>query len=194
MPKFATTIACGGSSERLGEDKAQQLLAGETLLVRAIRIARHYGGPVALAARAGEVEGSQGLPVLLDEQSGIGPISALASGFAFAEEEACSHLLLLACDQPFLPDDLAERLGEAIGDHGVAIPVSNGRDQNMAALWRCAPSELADYIADGGRSLWRFGESVGITRVIWDDLGLDRFADIDDSTQLASAEERLSKE
>lgn len=194
LPKFATIIACGGAGKRFGEDKALQLLAGETLLARAIRIARSYGCPIALAARNAEIPGSESLPVLLDEQPDLGPISALASGFAFSVRGDCSHVLLLACDQPFLPDDLAKRLADAIGDNGVAIPVSNGHDQNMAALWRCAPNKLKDYIAGGGRSLWRFGESVGITRVNWDDSDADSFTDIDDRVQLAAAEERLRTE
>ena len=193
MPKHATVIACGGLGSRFGGDKAQQMLAGKTLLSHAISLARQYGGPIALAGRSGVNSDWDGIPFLVDEQPGIGPISALSSGFAFAAREGCSHLLLLACDQPSLPDDLATRLTASIGSYGVAIPVSDGHDQNMAALWRCEAQGLENYIAAGGRSLWKFAERVGITRVEWRTEEVDLFADIDDRTQLAKARERFRR-
>lgn len=192
MPTVATVIACGGIGRRFGGDKSQQLLAGKTLLARSIDLARRYNGPTALAGRT-ELMPDEGIPVLVDEQQGIGPISALSSGFAFAAQNGCTHVLLLACDQPFLPEDLAPRLIAAIGNAGVAMPVSGGHDQNMAALWRSDVAQLRDYIAGGGRSLWKFGEDVGIRRVEWDVAGPDPFTDIDDRSQLAEAEDRLKR-
>ena len=167
LPNFAVVIACGGLGKRFGADKAQQELGQETLLSRSIRLAKRYGTSIALAARNQRMPGSGDLPVLVDDQPDLGPISALASGFAFAAQEGATHVLLLACDHPFLPRDLAERLVAAIGDAGVAIPVSHGQDQNMAALWRCDRAALETYIAGGGRSLWRFAETVGMNRVEW---------------------------
>lgn len=194
MQKLAVIVACGGISKRFGEDKTAQMLEGETLLDRSVRIAKKYGGSIALAARSDAVHGPGDIPLLIDEQPEIGPISALASGFDFAEQNGCSHILLLACDQPFLPADLADRLEAAIGDAGVAMPISADKDQNMAALWRCDRAALQEYIAGGGRSLWKFAEQVGKVRVEWDECGADPFADIDDRSQLAAAEKRLNEE
>ena len=191
VTNFATTIACGGDGQRLGGDKAGQALGGMTLIERAVWLARDWGGPVALAVRNDGAEPDTDLPVLVDPAPDLGPIGALASGFAFAKECDASHVLLIACDQPFLPADLPARLAAAIGDAGVALPVSAGHDQNMAALWRCDGPALTSYIDGGNRSLWGFAEVVGITRVAWECEGADPFADIDTQADLSAAEARL---
>lgn len=194
MVNFATIIACGGDGRRFGGDKAGQKLGGISLIDRAVRLANGWGGPVALAVRDTMPGPDADLPVLVDPAPDLGPIGALASGFAFARETDCSHVLLIACDQPFLPDDLPQRLAAAIGDAGVALPVSAGHDQNMAALWKCDPPALTSYIEGGNRSLWGFAEEVGIMRLQWDEEEDDPFTDIDTRADLAAAEARLASE
>lgn len=188
----ATIVACGGLGRRLGADKAVQELGGITLLDRAIALATSFGGPVALAVRQGQQLAGRDYEQLADGTPQEGPVSALESGFRFAEAQQCSHLLMIACDQPFLPADLLERLKAAIADKGVAVPVSDGHDQYMAALWKVDRPALVSYIAAGGRALWRFAETVGMARVPWpSDSGEDCFTDIDDAASLAEAEARI---
>lgn len=190
----ATIVACGGAGRRLGWDKPSRVLAGKALIERAIEQAAAFGGPAALAVAGTGRFSEHGLPQLPDDPPDIGPIAALRSGFRFAHDVNCSHLLMIGCDQPFLPDDLVERLRTAIGTHGAAVPVSHGRDQYMAALWRVNLLALEGYIASGERSLWRFAETVGMTRLEWEDSQADPFADIDDAEALASAEARIGGE
>lgn len=190
---FVTVIACGGSGTRFGGDKAQQDLGGISLLDRVVAIAQAYGGPVALAGRNGADTAHGNLPLLPDDRPGMGPVAALASAMAFASEQGREFALLLACDQPFLPPDLPDRLLGAIGKNGAAIPVSNGHYQNMAALWRADPAALDDYIAAGGRAPWKFAEQAGMIGVEWNEAGSDPFFDIDDRHQLAEAERLIAK-
>lgn len=194
MTDFATIIACGGKATRFGADKRQQALGGQTLLERAIARAAVYGGPVALAVTERTQAPETDLPVLVDPRGDMGPIGALASGFGFACEVGCAHVLLIASDQPFLPNDLPRRLADARGDAGVALPVSSGHDQNMAGLWRCDRRALDAYLASGRRSLWGFAEQVGIARVEWDEQGADPFADIDTQADLSAAQARIIEE
>ena len=193
MLSFVTIIACGGEGKRFGSDKADATLGDVTLMNRAVAIARGFGGPLAIATRSGARTQRNDLPLLIDRQGGLGPIAALESAFAFAQAQGSSHALLIACDQPFLPADLARRLTLAIGDHGVAMPVSNGHDQNMAALWRVDGAMLGDYIAGGGRSLWGFAERVGMTRVDWGGAAADPFADVDTPGDLEAARIRIAE-
>lgn len=191
MLEFATIIACGGKSRRFGADKVLQTLDGVSLFDRAVDIATSYGGPVAIAIREGKPAFERQLPLLVDQETDLGPIAALASGFAFAQSRRCSHILLIACDQPFLPPKLPQRLAAKIGNAGVVLPVSAGHDQNMAALWRCDPDGLAAYLNDGRRSLWGFAQRVGIERLEWDGRKGDPFADIDTRADLAAAEAQI---
>ncbi|MHA7818893.1 MAG: molybdenum cofactor guanylyltransferase [Erythrobacter sp.] len=191
---FLTIIACGGEGRRFGGPKWSAELGGVALIEHAIARARGYGAPIALAVREGMGMDVPGLTHLDDDLEDIGPVSALLSGFRHASEQGVDAVLLLACDQPFLPHDLASRLIEAIADSGVAAPRSNGHDQLMAALWRVDLPSLDDYIAGGGRSLWHYAESRGLVRVEWDDHPADPFADIDDREALEAARARWRAE
>lgn len=193
MP-FLTVIACGGEGRRFGGAKWNAELAGTKLIDHALARARSYGAPIALSVRAGMEIDSAVVPQLVDNATDIGPVSALLSGFRHARDQGIDAVLLIACDQPFLPDDLPQKLLAAIGEGAVAIPRSNGHDQHMAALWRVDVPSLEAYVAEGGRSLWRYAETRGLVRVEWDtDSGDDPFADIDDRSALAVAETRWDK-
>lgn len=178
----------------MGGDKPARILAGRSMLERAIDAAKTWGDTVAIAVREPGQAVHSDLPVLLDSTEILGPISALASAFRFAGEQDCSHVLLLACDMPFLPRDLLPRLAVAISDKGAALPVAEGHMQAMAGLWRVAPDELAVFIAQGGRSLRRFAEAQGATEIQWSADGSgNAFEDVDDLAQLRDAETRLSQ-
>lgn len=186
-------IAAGGEGQRIGGNKPVRLLGGRPLLAHAIENAAAQSDCVAVAVReAGQIEAGS-LPLLCDAAPGRGPISALASAFAFAAAQGRPEVLLIGCDQPFLPHDLATRLGAALDGHKVAMPVSRGKYQPLAALWRVDQTALADYIAQGAASLWRFATAQGVVHVEWAETGaLDPFANINDSAALAEAEAHLS--
>ena len=192
--QIAIVIAAGGRGERMGGDKPARILAGRSMLERAIDAAQRWGNTIAIAVGEPGQAANSNLPVLLDSAENLGPISALASAFRFASQQQCSHVLLVACDMPFLPRDLLPRLAAAIGDKGAALPVAEGHMQAMAGLWRVAPDELAAFIAQGGRSLRWLAEVQEVSKIQWlaDGSG-DAFEDIDDLPQLRDAEARLSQ-
>jgi molybdopterin-guanine dinucleotide biosynthesis protein A len=90
-------------------------------------------------------------------------------------------------------------LSDALGDHQVAMPVRGDKFQPLAALWRVDQAALADYIAGGGRSLWRFAAQRGVVHVAWpiddapnDPPAPDPFANINDPATLAAAEQHFA--
>jgi molybdopterin-guanine dinucleotide biosynthesis protein A len=192
-PLPAIVIAAGGEGQRIGGDKPLRLLGGRPLLDYAITTASAQSDCVAVAVReAGQIDAGR-WPLLSDAVRGQGPISALASAFAFAAAHARAEVLLIGCDQPFLPHDLAARLGAARGARKVAMPVSRGKYQPLAALWRVDQAALADYIAQGGASLWRFAAAQGVVHVEWPETDAqDPFANINDPAALAEAEAHFS--
>lgn len=192
-PAPAIVIAAGGEGQRIGGRKPLRLLGRLPLLAYAIANAAAQSDCMAVAVReAGQIDAG-GLPLLCDAVPGRGPISALVSAFDFAAAQNRPEVLLIGCDQPFLPHDLATKLGAALGANKVAMPVSRGKYQPLAALWRVDQMALADYIAQGGASLWRFAAAQGVVHVAWaDDGARDPFANINDPVALAEAEAHLS--
>lgn len=187
MEATAIVIAAGGEARRMGGDKPVRLLAGRRLVDHALAFALRQGGPVAVSAN-GLLPGVA-VAHLADRTTGIGPISALASGMGFAAAQGCDTLLMIGCDMPFLPDDLLPRLATALPGHGAALPESGGRLHPMAGLWRVAVPAVADYIGGGGQSLWGFAERQGMVRVAWPD---GPFANINSPADLAAAEARFT--
>lgn len=104
MNKTAAVILAAGASTRLGEAKQLARLSGETLLERAVRVARDAGcAPVVvvLGAEAERVSSSCGLGdamVAINEQWREGMASSIRAGVA---EIGNAHgAVVMTCDQP----------------------------------------------------------------------------------------------
>jgi CTP:molybdopterin cytidylyltransferase MocA len=108
MSSVAAVVLAAGASSRLGELKQLALLGEETLLARAVRVAREAGcSPVVvvLGAEYADVLGNRQLgdavPVINDEwQEGMA--SSIRLGvrtLAFVAKEA-EGVVLMTCDQP----------------------------------------------------------------------------------------------
>lgn len=186
----AIVIAAGGDGSRIGGAKASRMVGGRRLIDHALAWALRHSDAVALAVRAGDADWSTGLPLLFDHHRGIGPISALASAMQFAHDRQRPAVLMIGCDMPFLPDDLIERLQAALPGHGAAMPVSGGRRHPMTTLWAPHVTAIEAHIAQGGQSLWRFADGVGLAEVDWDDQP-DPFLNINQPADLAAAEQRF---
>ena len=165
-------ILAGGEGRRIGGGKPQLLLSGETLLDRALRRARSWSDDVLVAARAGG--DIQDIPAI------EGPLGGVAAALALGGD-----VLTIACDMPFLPDDLPQRL---IGDKAATLAASGGRVHPVCALWKpeCRDA-LPAYLATGRRSLTGFAEAAGYAAVQWPAEPLDPFFNINDEADLARA-------
>ena len=135
-------ILAGGKSRRMGGgDKCLMKLAGHTLLQRVIAIARPQVGPMVLNTNSDpELFIGQGLPIAADVVEGYaGPLAGLLTGLEWAETSApeCAWMASFACDAPFIPVDLVERLLNEVNDRGadMACATSGGRHHPVFALW-----------------------------------------------------------
>ena len=181
----AVLILAGGEGSRIGGDKPLRTLGGRTLLDRAIDRASRWSDCVAIAARDAAQVGDTRLRVLLDPPGLEGPLGGLAS----AQRLERPTVLTIPCDMPFLPDDLSERLAEALAGRGAALAASGGHVHPVCALWRSdALARLAVYAASGRRSLIGFAETVGYAAVEWPG---DPFFNVNSLEDLAEAEARL---
>ena len=101
-------VLCGGSSRRMGEDKAGLRIRGRTMLEHVCAAGAAVPGRVVLLGRPSEVpESLRTLPGLEDRQSGLGPIGGLATALSAYPDQA---VLLLACDLPRLETALLRQL------------------------------------------------------------------------------------
>ena len=189
----AVVILAGGEGRRIGGDKPLLELAGERLIDRALRNARRWSAPIAVAARDSSQVEPITVPVIADQRDIEGPVAGLLSALRFTAELRCRHVLTIPADMPFLPADMFGRLRKQIGDLGCAMASSNGHVHPVCALWRASALDRAgEYLASSRRSLRGFAELVGYVPVDWPAEPFDPFFNINTAEDLAEAERRVA--
>lgn len=189
----AVVILAGGDGRRMGGSKPLRVLAGKTLIERALEQARRWADVVAVSVREHGQAGALAVPQILDED-GEGPLAGLASALRFARAKGAGTLLTIACDMPVLPADLPQRLEEALtAELNAAIASSGGALHPVCGLWRSSALDmLADYRDSGRSSLKGFAEGVGYAGVEWPIELYDPFLNVNQPEELEAAERLLA--
>lgn len=122
LGEWDAVVLAGGRSSRLGGvDKAGMLFDGETLLARTLDA---LPGAARLII-VGDVD-VRGAIVVQEEPRFGGPAAAIGAGLA---RVTSPHVVIVACDQPFVAEAVGPLLAAAVSDG--AIAVSDGRRQNL---------------------------------------------------------------
>lgn len=154
IPLLLGAILAGGQARRFGSDKAQALYEGTRLIDR---VAAALGAQCANVVVCGREE--PGFVCLPDwPEAGLGPLGGLAAALRHAGERGFSGVLSAGVDVPDLPFDLAVTLA----GEGAAIVES----QPVVGRWPVSVGPmLEEFLAAGGRSLYRFADHAGARRV-----------------------------
>jgi len=136
--KPAGVILAGGRSRRMGGvPKALLPLAGKPLLQHVIdRVAPQVGDLFLSVEQPSETMTTFGLPQLQDPQPDAGPLAGLFTALQKAGPDN-EWLLLVPCDAPFLPPDLAIRLLNYARESGLpaAAVVYRSEIQPTFSIW-----------------------------------------------------------
>jgi molybdopterin-guanine dinucleotide biosynthesis protein A len=155
-----------------GIDKALARLAGRPLLQHVIdRVAPQVGALVLSVESVRPELAHFGLPQLADplpgHQGPLGGLLAAARHFAGSTR----WLLLVPCDAPFLPGDLAARLQRCADEAGAqaAVVVSEGELQPTFSLWDPALLPVLEPAAGSGHQggFKPFLQEVGAVHCAW---------------------------
>jgi molybdenum cofactor guanylyltransferase len=149
-------LLTGGSSIRMGRDKATIEIGGITLADRTGALL------VATATLALEVgPGVSGLESVREDPPGQGPLAAILAGREALLERglsAKSSCIIVSCDLPTLSASVLQQLALSAGDRSV-LPVIDGVAQPLCARWSAADLDAAALaFAAGERSLRRLPE------------------------------------
>lgn len=140
-------ILAGGASSRMGTEKAQLRIAGQTFLERiAARLAAATDSVAMVSSRS--VMG-QNIPTIPDIHSHWGALGGVHAALA-----ACQTpwALIVACDLPFITRALLNRLAGFREEFEAVAPLqSDGQPQPLCALYRVDPClERADHLIKSG--------------------------------------------
>ena len=178
-----------------GADKALLMLGGETLIARAVARARPQVSELIINANADLSRFAQfGLPVLADRVGGFqGPLAGVLAGLDWIRENRpnTKWLATFACDCPFFPVHLVERLiaGAERGNVPIAIARNSERNQPVFGVWRTdLPVTSESVLTDqNSRKMDDFVERFPNTNVLFT-WGPDPFLNINTPDDLVRAE------
>jgi molybdopterin-guanine dinucleotide biosynthesis protein A len=184
-PPYAVSVLVltGGASRRMGRHKPSLEVDGRSMVARVVAAARPR--PVHVIGRPDDVP--DGIPVLVEEPPGGGPVAAVARGLREVPEET-DTVVVLAADLPFVTSAHLDRLVQAAmaGPTGSAQPPgapegavtvdATGRRNWLCSAW--PRSALAAALAAGLRPV----EVADVDRVA---------VDVDTPKDLEQARRRL---
>lgn len=149
--KSPCVILAGGRSSRMGGgDKCLRLLGGKPMLCHVLEgLSDQVIATLINSNSEPELFRRFGAAVLPDVLPGFqGPLAGLLTGMLWSRRHHPSspYILSVSCDTPFLPGNLAARLGETLshGSADIAIARDPGRIHPAIGLW---PVELAERLA-----------------------------------------------
>lgn len=132
-------LLSGGSSSRMGADKALLEINGQPLLLRAARLIQPLVASVTVIGDPARYA-SLGLAVVPDDIAGLGPLGGIATALRIS---AMSWNLVVACDLPYLTaawlEFLVARARASRAD--ALLPLSDPGPEPLCAMYhaRCAP-------------------------------------------------------
>ncbi len=143
MPRdVAGVLLAGGLSRRMGGgDKALLEIGGETILSRVIARVEPQVGALALNANGDPARfADYRLPVIADVVGGFaGPLAGVLTGLEWALANAPGRpwVASFATDAPFLPEDLVQRLVDAVARDGADMACASSADRHhpVFGLW-----------------------------------------------------------
>ncbi|WP_229498778.1 molybdopterin molybdotransferase MoeA [Pseudoduganella ginsengisoli] len=202
--KMTGMILAGGRGTRMGRvDKGLQPFRGGPLAAHVLQRLAPQVADVAINANRNHaayasiaVAANSDAPVWQDDLQGFeGPLAGLQTGLRRCETD---WLLTVPCDSPFVPDDLASRLAEALlrDDADLAVAVTMDADESGDAYRRVHPvfalmkksvlPKLDAYMESGGRRMDGWYGAIKVTEVLFQDAGA--FRNINTLTDLKDME------
>ena len=112
-------ILAGGKSQRMGFNKAFLQYGDKTFIEHQIDRLKKIFDEIIISANDADIYARLNLPVVSDIMPGKGPLGGICAGLI---RSASRHSFVVACDMPFVDEDVILYLKEQIDDYDVVVP------------------------------------------------------------------------
>jgi len=185
----AAIIVAGGTSSRMGREKAFELVRGRTIMERITTCLQDQAQTIVINA-TGDLSRFRAtrLLVIPDLRNAGTPLAGLHAALHFADAKGFDAALTVPSDSPFLPTDLVTRLTAA--RRSAAIAASGGQQHYLTGLWRCELLRDVEQALQGPRSprLQDWAKHSHAAVVEWPIEPFDPFFNVNTPGELAEAE------
>ena len=177
-------ILAGGEGKRVGgQDKGLVRYKGQVLIATVINSIKDQVDDIVISANR-NIDAYRNFShhVIKDSASEYrGPLSGIAASLPYCQH---SHVLIVACDMPTLPDDLVSRLSDAIERNDTAIATIGGRHQLVMLINKNSRASIQQRLDDNRLKLIQWVESTSYRTVSFDDkaeafININRLPDLD---------------
>jgi len=186
-------ILAGGRASRMqGEDKGLLTLSGKPLLEHVLeRLSSQVATIYISANRQPQQYQAYGWPVIGDNLEGfLGPLAGIQAALLACE---CEWLLTVPVDCPFIPEDLLQRLSQAVITTNRPLAVvhdGKGLQPTFCLLHQSLAESLQHYLQQGGRKTGEWLRQQEPALADYSDKP-DAFININTPEDLELAEQRL---
>lgn len=125
-------ILAGGKSRRMGRDKSQLTLGGETLVARAVRLLSALSDDLVVVSGTQETYAGPNARLIEDRIPGGGALSGVHAGLLAARYDAA---VVVACDMPFLNLALLRHMALLLPGYDVVVPRWQGEVEPLHAIY-----------------------------------------------------------
>lgn len=130
--KAAAIILAGGKSSRMGTNKALLKINEKTNIERTRDALKLLFDDIILVTNEPETYEFLGMKMTSDHYPGMGPLAGVHAGLTASDYDVN---LIVACDMPFVSVELAEALVESCSHYDAVIPVINGKQHPLFAVY-----------------------------------------------------------
>jgi Molybdopterin-guanine dinucleotide biosynthesis protein A len=177
LSKLSATgiLLAGGKNSRMKRNKAFLELDGRPLVERSLEVLQGAFAEVLISTNNPELYARYELPVIEDECLGRGPLEGLYQGLKAA---AYDVVFFVACDMPFLGEDLIRFLAEWAAYYDIVVPrLHSGLHPLHAFYHRCCLPSIKKNLEAGRLKIIDFYSNCSVRYV--EETDLRDFPDID---------------
>ncbi len=198
MLQMTGVILAGGQSRRMmGQNKAFLQLGGQSIIHRIVGVLRTVFSQVLIVANAVEDYQSLGCRVVSDLPLARGALTGLFSGLSYSSTD---YNFFVACDMPFLQNDMIHYLASQAEGWDVLIPRIQHYYEPLHAVYSkdCLPS-IVRQLKGGTQTIFDFFPEVKVKEVSEEDIrridpDLISFFNINTPQDLKSAQDIHERE
>lgn len=147
--RVAGIVLAGGRSRRMGTDKALLELDGLPSVIRVVAALAHLG-PIFVVAAAAQLLPPLAATIVRDELPDTGPLHGLALGLRAATAAGADVAVVCATDLPLLRRCVVDALLARLGEHDVLLPLVDGHEQPLSAVYRTGLAPTAEQLVAAG--------------------------------------------
>lgn len=166
--QITTIILAGGLSRRMRRDKGLVTLNGKPMVQHVIDKAKSLTDQMMIITNQ---PGYQifDVPTYSDLIQNKGPLGGIYTGLHYSQTETN---LVLSCDIPLVPDRFLKILANYQGDNQAYVPVHEGQQQPLCAVYKKDIAAQIKVSIDGGQlSMHKFLETINAAFIDISDFG-----------------------